>query len=469
MKFIGKKGESTRVTGYVSGPGGRIELASADCTFAVGNIPMCQISVPPEMLAKIPDEETDDKYSVIVDDGDGPSTLFTGYFSGDSGRITGQSISAGFSLIHPARDLDNTRISAPSLHPASAIDFSYVWSGAATSGGASGSGYTFAKDPSFYEKGKGKVPEQIVKALIAHLGSIQGQSASVNGANVKTESMKRGIELLNRIKFQDGELESKLEGPLSTDEDNSLNSWARSKATGSFSSMRSVWDTLTSIFSELGIYLVCDNMGDVTAMVDCSGMSSESNSLDGTYITSYDKSSAMFRNVGEVLIMSDNVRNQSISGGQGGKGGSGSFVSFPKSGAGKGATMILQVPGWLNPIAETTGRLLDVQEAYAEMAFNLEKNKFSTIKFSGPLAPLVVPGTICNVTPFSGIKARSGGSLEDFMRSYTGYCHQISHNVDVKGGTLQTTFSLKNVSITGKGSKITKHPLFSDVKPFAWK
>ncbi len=469
MKIIGKRGESTKVSGYVTGAAGRLEISAVNCTYAVGSIPMCKVFVPPEMLAKVPDEETDDIYEVVVDDGGGPSTLFTGYFSGDNGKITGNSIAAGFDLIHPARDLDNTRISAPSLHPSSAIDYTYVWSGAATSGGAAGSGYTFAKDPSFYEKGKGKVPEQVVKALIAHLGSIQGETAGVNGANVKKESMQRGIDLLGRIKFQDGKLESKLEGPLSTDEDTSLNAWARSRATGSFSGMRSVWDTLTSIFSDLGIYLVCDNTGGITTMVDCSGMSSSSNKLDGSYIVTFEKSSSMFRNVGEVLIMSDNIRNQSTGGGQGGKGGAGSFVSYPQSGPVKGATLILQVPGWLNPIAETSGDLLDVQRQYARMMYTLERNKFSTIGVSGPLAPLTVPGTICQVTPYSAIKARSGGSLEDFFRTYTGYCHQISHNVDVKGGTCQTTFSLKNVSIEGKGAKIQTHPLFSDVQPFSWK
>jgi hypothetical protein len=233
--------------------------------------------------------------------------------------------------------------------------------------------------------------------------------------------------------------------------------------------MRSVWDTLTSIFSDLGIYLVCDNTGGITTMVDCSGMSSDSNKLDGGYLTSFEKSSSMFRNVGEVLIMSDNIRNQDTSGGGGGKGGAGSFVSYPPSGASKGATLILQVPGWLNPIAETTGKVLDVQRQYARMMYTLERNKFSTISVSGPLAPLVVPGTICKVTPYSAIKARSGGSLEDFSRAYSGYCHQISHNIDIKGGTCQTTFLLKNVSIEGKGAKIHKHPLFSDVQPFSWK
>jgi hypothetical protein len=469
MKTIGKKGERCKFSAYVEGSGGRLEISAASCNFAVGSIPMCKIFVPPEMLAKVPDEETDDIYKLIVDDGNGKSTLFTGYFSGDNGKITGNSIAAGFDLIHLARDLDSTRISAPSLHPSSAIDYTYTWSGAATSGGAASSGYTFAKDPSFYKKGKGRVPEQIIKALVSHLSGIQRSSSSTNGANVRIDSMQKGIDLLNKIKFQDGKLQGKLEAPLSTDEDTSLNTWARNKAIGSFSGMRSVWDTLTSIFSDLGIYLVCDNEGDVTAMVDCSGMSTDANKLDGSFLTDFEKSSSMFRNVGEVLIISDNVRNQSTSGGGGSSGGAGAFVSYPQSGADKGATLILQIPGWLNPIAETTGDLLSVQRQYARMIYTLERNKFSTISVAGPLAPLVVPGTICNVTPYSAIKARSGGSLEDFKRTYVGYCHQISHSLDVKGGTCQTTFLLKNVSIEGKGAKIQTHPLFDDVKPFTWK
>lgn len=467
MTIIGKQGKQSKIEAYVTGAAGRIEISSVYCTFAVGSIPMCKLSVPPEMLAKIPDEETDDIYEVHVK-GDGDShVLFSGYFGGDTGKITPKSISAGFDLIHPARDLDNTRISAPSLHPSSIVDYSYVWQGAGTSGNAASSGSTFSKYPSFFEPGKGKVPEQMVKALIAHLKAISVTATSANGKNVKIETMQKGIDLLGRLTFKDGKLKSKLEGPLSSEDDNSLNAWARSRATGSFNSVRSVWDTLTSMFSELGIYLVCDNTGGIFTAVDCSGISSSANTLDGGYLTSYEKTTSMFRNVGEVQIASDTIR-AATAGGTGQAGASGSFAGYPEGG-GKGSTLVLQVPGWLNPIAETTGNLMDVQKAYAESLYHIERNKFCTINVSGPLAPLVVPGTICQIKPFSAIKARSGGSLEDFKRTYSGYCHQIAHSLDIMAGTSQTTFSLKNVSIAGKGGEISQHPLFDDVKPFTWK
>lgn len=468
MTIIGKRGQQTRITGYVTGPGGRIEMSAAHCTFAVGSIPMCKIFVPPEMLDLVPDEETDDTYEVIIQDEDGsPHTIFTGYFCGDTGSIDPKKIAAGFDLIHPARDLDNTRISAPSLHPSSIVDFSYVWQGSGTSAGAASSGNTFSKYPAFFEPGKGKVPEQMVKALMEHLKSISVTATSANGANVKTETMQKGIDLLGKLTFLDGKLDGKLEGPLSSEDDNSLNAWARSRAAGSFNSVRSVWDTLTAMFAELGIYLVCNNKGEIFTSVDCSGLSGGDNMLDGTYLTFYNKSTSMFRNVGEVQIASDNIRAET-SGGSGQQGSVGSFVGYPKGG-GRGSTLILQIPGWLNPIAETTGKLKDVQEAYAKMMYHIERNKFCTINVSGPLAPLVVPGTICSIKPYSAIKARSGGRLEDFGRTYTGYCHQVAHQVDTQGGTCQTTFSIKNVSVAGKGEEISKHPLFSDVKPFSWK
>lgn len=470
MKFIGKRGETNRISFYVRGSGGRIDVSGFKCKFAVGSIPRCELQCPPEMLSKIPDEQSNDKYELIVDDGEGEDVLFTGYASGDTSSLSGSSVSAGFGLTHIARDLDEARISAPKLHPASSVDYSYVFND--LSGSATGGAVTLGSSPRFFEKGKGKVSEQIVKSIQAHLKDLSSASKSPNGATAK-QDMQRSIDLLNSIEFLDGKFSKEVEDKISGTEITSLNSWLTSRILGSITSFGTVWDTLTGIFSELGIYLVGNNEGKVIAVADCAGMSPQGNELNGTIVTGWSKSSNFYRNVGEVVLVSDNIRSQDVSAAQGAVGG---FVTYPPSGSNQGASLAFRLPGWLNPIA-TIGDIkpsdmLAVQRQYARMIYTLERSKFSTAVVTTNIAPLAVPGTVCKVKPYSAMKARSGGGVEDFDRTYAGYCHMIEHEVSANpngGRTMRTNFYLKNVTIDGKGAQINKHPLFDDVTPFTWK
>lgn len=461
MTIIGEPGEVSRVDGYLSGAGGKLEISGFNCIYAVGSLPVCRVFLPPELLSKIPDEQTTDVYQVKVSDGKKDHTIFTGYIAGDNGRITGNKVCAGVDLVHLARDLDETRLSAPSLHPRSISDYSSVWANE-----FSAAGTEFESDPQFFTPGGGKLPEQIIKALMKHLKDLSSSAKEVAGETAKTESLQKGIDLLGKVTFLDGTIKGSIEGPLSSKGTNSINEWARQQAFGSFSSARSVWDTLTSMLCQFGIYLVCDNEGKVFTSTDCSGMKSPGNKLNGEYIATWDKNSAMYRNVGEVVIATDNVKASDFDN----KGQPGGFVSY--SNKKDGATLVLQVPGWLNPIARTNDAgdgMVEVQKQYAKMVYGLERNKFRTMSLTGPLAPLAIPGTVAEISPYSAMKAKSGGKIEDLSKTYIGYCHQVSHEIDAQSGVMETTFHFKNVSILGNGDEIDSHPIFSDVAPFTWK
>jgi hypothetical protein len=461
MTIVGKEGEPCKVKAYLTGPGGEIPISGANALFSVGSIPVCRVFIPPEFLSQIPDEQTPDLYRVKVSGEDSEYTLFTGYVAGDSGRIGDGKVSAGVDLVHPARDLDETRLSGPDLHPSSVSDYSSVWSGGFTE-----AGQAYEGKPEFFKAGGGKLPEQIVAAMKKHLTGLSSSLTEKAGGAVKKDTLQKGIDLLGKIKFLDGQIKGELEAPLASGEGHCINEWARSRVTGSFNTARSAWDTLVAVFSEFGIYLVCDNEGGIFTSVDCSGMKSSANEMGGNYISTWDKNSAMFRNIGEVLIAGDNVRLVNFSA----EGKPGGFVTY--SGGKGGATLVLQVPGWLNPIAKTNDDgdgIVEAQKLYAKMVYGLERNKFRTMCVTGPLAPLTVPGTVVQVSPFSKMKPKSGQGIEDLGRKYSAYCHQISHEIDMPGQVMRTTFQFKNVSIMGSGEEIDSHPVFGDVTPFAWK
>lgn len=473
MKLIGKQNQAVRAQGFLEGPGGRIPISGVTCVTAVGSIPICRVFIPPEFLSQIPDEQSEDLYKVKILEGEEETTLFTGYVAGDNGKLSGKSVSAGVDLVHPLRDLDEARISAPSLHPASIVDYSYT---ILPEGDFGGEGFSF-EPATFFTAGGGKLPEQIVSGLKKEMEGLQSESSADGGEAVKVETLQRGIDLLGRIKFNDGTLKESIEGPLASGDssNSSINTWVRQRCEGSFNAARSVWDTITSILSEFGIYLIGDSDGGIFTAADCAGMTMQESSpsadfvgpmpptnlLGGGYIATFDKVSAITRNISEVLLASENVRANPFND----SGTPGGFVSYMEGS--KGATMVLQMPGWLNPIVETeSDGLVKAQKDYAKAMLYLEKSKFRTISASGPLAPRAMPGTIIHVSPYSAMKAKSGGQIDDFGKTYAGYCYQVAHEIDVPGEIFQTTFFLKNVSVLGGGGQLNEHPLFSDVKPF---
>lgn len=467
MVIIGKADTVVRPTGVIRGPAGNIEIATLSCSFAVGTIPVCRVGIPPEALSKLEDSQSNQIYDVLVGDRQPEFLMFRGYLAGESGKIQGDSISAGIDLVHIARDLDQMRISAPSLHPASILDYNYTYRGDTTTGSGAEGGFIFEGE-SFFKPGGGMLSKQIVNGLIKILTTtLSERSQGVGGdGGPKIEAFAPVIQALNSIKHLNSTIKGAIEGPLSTQDNNSINTWARARAAGSFNSMRSVWDTLTTIFAEFGVHLVCDNAGNIWAMADCAGFKPSGNELLPTYIGSFDHSSALFRNIKEVNLITDQIRNESSTGG----GTAGTLVTYPPESKDVGASMAVQMPGWLNPIASTGSSVgaADAQREFAKCQYFLERNKMRTIAVTGPLAPRVVPGTVARIVPYSAIKPFSGQKLEPLTRTYVGYCYQVNHFIDVASHVMQTTFYFRNVSNEADKEVLTTHPIFSDVTPHVW-
>lgn len=483
MKIIGKPGDVIAPQGWLEGPFGkggdatRIQINSIQTSFAVGTIPTCRVSVPIEALDQLPQGQTNDVCKVMVSDGTDDHVLFTGYCSGPRGRISGNSVSAGMSLIHIARDLDQCRLSAPGIHPASVDDFNYVIASRKASREGLGSGRFFVEND--------VMPKEIIENLIKELNNIEQISfqnvGNIPGVALKDVSFAPAIELLKKIKVLNGQIKGEIFEPLTSNiagqNDQCINAWVHSKVKGGLQTTMSLWDVLASIFTAFGLQIICDNLGGVSIAADTAGFTApDANLLGASYITAFDWNSLFTRDIYEVNLIANNVASSAV-GGPPTEGAT--LYTYPDKEARKGATgeapvggsLTLLLPGWLEPITIVRDEK-ELQKAFrslAQMFFYLERSKLRTISISGPLAPNVVPGTNAIFEPFSKVAAKSGQPITITKTQYTGYCYKVDHVFDGSSNTLQTNFSFRNISSTESKETVASHPIFSDVKPFVWK
>ena len=507
MTIIGKPDGKVTPTGYLKGPAGNIPIDSFAASLTVGNIPVARVGIPPEYLSQLPDDADTKTYDVMVGDGTAePVLIFRGYVCGPSGRLTPTDIRAGVDLIHVARDLDQMRLSAPNLHPQSCNDWSYQRSGSARVAGASGQ-FELGSAQFFSASAGTPLATQVIKELIRFMQ--EELTVTVDRGNsayaVKSADLQPAITLLQSIKtVGGGTVRASLATLLANPDQNSINGHLVNVLNDSFQGQRSIWDALTAAFADFGLYLLCDNAGNVFVVPDLANFQPpQGNLLDGTYIVTRDQASSFYRRVGEVMLISQGVRPD-----PGADGGTETYActiaSYPPPATGPsqapstGATLSLLFPGWLAPIgfvvdpaslkaeppnpsnpgnpkgtpADTGSQraaCYQAQVAYAQMLFNQESDKKRTFSVTGPLAPLAVPGTTVRIQPFSNVVAKtSGQDISGLNSEYWCYLYQVQHNVECSGRspTLTTTFNFRNVSESDEGLGLTNHPIYSDVAPF---
>ena len=503
MYILGTPDGVARPNGFLQGPKGQIPITSFDATFSVGSIPTARIGVIPEFLDQISEEQGDQLFTVRVRDGDKGKyyTLFKGYMSGDCGRRNEREFSSGINLIHPARDLDQMRLSAPSLHPDSADDWSYQRQNA---NNAAGGGAIGLSDVFFSESKPLPLPKQIIDGVLKFL-SHTSLSVARGAYGFKSESYEPAQKLLKGITCLNGKIRPEIGSVLGQNNNlSSINAMLRQMVTNSFSARRSLWDMMSAICSEFGLTLICDNAGHVFITVDSANFTPpKENVLDGDYICSYDYESRFRRQFKEVMVISNFATCLDIAGTTSFT--SGTIAVWPPIDKRKpnetGATLSLQMPSWLTPISYQISpdalrqeppspsdpekkpapptsesqriEIAKVQQAYAHMLYDLERDKLRTFSVAGPLAPTVVPGTNAYVSPYSAVHAKGlkgGGELKNNSVTYSAYCYSVSHHVDcqARASTMSTVFQFRNFSRVEEGLNIDEHPIFSDVKPFAW-
>ena len=478
MISIGSANGLTKVTAYLKGleDNTPIPITSFNCSYSIGSIPTCSLGVPIEFISKLPKRADDKTYEVIVESNGNEYVLFTGYVAGPSGTVSGRSAEAGVNLVHPARDLDATRTSNPDLLTSGVNDWDFSLS---SSGDGNANEYYFYDD----DTSDIPLPKQIINGMINTLKESSGSSLSIETESINYD---KSIDLLNKIKVLNGTLNEETGGIFKE----TINQFVEKEFNGSVNSQTSLWNTLNSVMSQFGFQLICNHKGEVLITADLANfIPPDINYFYSNQIWSLNQSSFFVRNVSQVNLLLNNQNTNTNTDNQ-------ILVSYPKEPPADqsfSGSMIIILPEWLERLntpnevgpdsepaspsypppelptpkdtEEKTFSEKDSQEKYAKSIYYLEKNKWSTISFSGPLLPKAVPGTTVWVQPYSSVKAMSGDEIGDGSL-FSGHLVEVSHSLSASGMSVQTSLVLKNVSRSDEDANIKEHFLFSDVTAF---
>jgi len=472
MISIGSANELTKVTAYLEGDE-KIPITSFSCSYSIGSIPTCSIGVPAEFISKLPKRADENSYKVIVESNSNKYTLFTGYVAGPSGTVSGRSIEAGINLVHLARDLDATRTSNPNLLTSGVNDWNFFLS---RSGDGEGEYYYFFND----DASDVPLPKQIINGMIKTLEESSNYSSRID----KFIDYEKSIKLLGKIKVLNGTLDKETGGIFK----NTINKFVEKEFNGSVDSQTSLWNTLNSVMSQFGFQLICNYKGEVLITTDVANfIPPDKNYFYSDRIWSLNQSSFFVRNVSQVNLLLNNqnsgAENEILV----------SYPPDPTADQAFSGSMIIILPEWLEDLnipnevgpesvpaspcyppgelpkpkdtVDQANSKKNSQEKYAKSIYYSEKNKWSTISFSGPLLPNAVPGTTVWVQPYSSVKAMSGVEMGDGSL-FSGHLVEVSHSLSASGMSVQTSLVLKNVSRSDEDANIKEHFLFSDVTPF---
>lgn len=485
MVIIGSAGNLVIPSGSLvpKGGGSGIPITSFSGSFVVGSIPTCRVGIPIEFIGDIPDDATTKLYQVKVGSAGKEYAIFTGYISGRAGRITGRSIEAGVSLVHPARDMDTMRLLAPGMHSHGKMDYSYTTK-------PSGDGSKPGRVNNWYFKpGGGLLPKQIIDGIIKTLtyrNTITTSNKNGLGGSSKTINYARTIALLKSIKCLNGTLIN-IPGRIA----HSINIAVNNEVEGSFRTQSSLWNSIVNTLGQFGLYVICDHNGDTLVSADLTNFEPPAkNFFYSNQIYSMDQSSSFGRNIKEVRLLNQDHRSPETT----------SLLatySYPDPPTDPdGGTVVINLPPWLSPLNDSgltrpgagppepssptnpspkpsgsasmpsdATEISAIYKAFAKATYNNERDKWKSMTFSGPLLPNVTPGTTVWVQPYSGAIALSKKEIRDGSL-FSGYVSSVMHRIDVGSKSMSTTLTLRNVSNVTSNLNITSHPLFSDAKAF---
>ena len=493
FKIIGKANGVARPHGWLDVNGDQVPIISATTESILGGAPpLCSINLPAEYIQDLMSTADDTLYRVYVADGSsgGGALIFTGYLGGQTMLKSAQSYGTGITLIHQARDLDQTRLVAPDIACGGYAD-NRVLRYAGVSGGTNMGLALF--NQIFYSPGQGPLASQIIQGLISLLQKFSGSAYADIGSKKTPIAFEKCIKLLQSITVLNGTISSEIDTVLK--ENNGINHFLHDRFLQGFNSMSSIWDILTMVLSNFGLYMICAYNGTVYVTADLTNLTPpDANTLDSSIITDYSFSSTIVRNIKNVTIVSylgcpadDGTNNIAPS----------TIVEYPpsESQSSQGATLLQRLPAWLEPMGMAVNQVdpsgaalpptpsdpepqaanpstsmsgVDLRAAnlqYAQMVYNYEINKMRTATVSFPLAPTLVPGTTVTVTPFSTVRAKSG-PLPSNNLSFTACFYGLRHEISAQTKTCRTTLLLRNVSSTDENLNVETNPVYSDAKPF---
>ena len=472
MNYAVQPGKVSKPTVTVSGDsGGDIDITAVTAVLEVGKIPVATIAAPPEYSEGLLGHQTNQRFRISV----AGKPVFTGYISGPSGRCTGESINYSNGLVHLSRDLDQSRMWCPGIHPMSMDDWQCYFVPGFSNDVAILD--VIGRDFDCKKELMGEVI-RVVKAMLETTLVVKQASLYGDLTGIQADAATV-IPLLSRFYApQRNLMHSSISSNVAIDL--SIGQFMAAQMTQSRNSNRSVWDTMQLMFSHLGMTTVCDASGNVMVVPIYTGCAPPSgNFIDDDWILGYDYNSVYHRNVGNVLLLSH--ASQDFGGGLPGSvdGPVKSLISrsamYPPKKDTKSpgsGTLVLPVPRWLTPQlggqeAVDVGVPQGLLDLYAKSIFFEYRNSGRAVKLITPFCPGATPGTCISFQPSTKMKPFSGKKTDQGPKS--GYLWKVIHVADVESKTFQTEWYIESIYLQSEfGSLLSSPPSFDkSCTPFA--
>ena len=450
MNFIGKANSVHTPIVRLNG----VPVTSVSAHSEAGGIPTCQVGVKPEDLEQF---TSPDQTGEVTVDG---QTLFFGYIVGVGYSNMNGNLTPSVSLIHVARDLDETTTLIPGIMPGSTSDVGSLLFVKDSSVASYHSGlYKFQMN---WEKDFGAA---ICEGMINLIQQIVAPDPngylppSVAGDKNKAIAMLTkigGWSKIGKFAFTNGGIKSNARIALA--------GCVERAGTSS-----SIWDTLSGMLAAFDCGLVCKPQGEVTIMPNFAGIAAKEITIPTGVIQKVDKSSLMVRSPKECLVMAQispgnsmrTYSNQTKTA---------KIGQYSSSLPGARGAMLLSCPGWLNGVnradMEPGGPETSAINAYAASQVWAYANRQKTFNIVTPVCIGAFPGVCATFAPFAGLKGFDGGQIPGLSHEIDGYCKSIDHVLS--GGTFCTIFRFECALEKNFYTKQPYHQFFPNAEMAKW-
>lgn len=467
----GRSGTVIRPKAFATAGGTSVAVSSLRVMYSVGMIARAEIGMPVEDLWKVTSAGPDSPARINAMG----SEIFSGYVDAPSIQMSGESLHASCSLVHAARDLDEASMFGPGAHPASTEDFTVLTAFASGRSDRASSESVLSRRDLRFDVTKNVAQEILdyISSLLDHLAtSSKRRSVPKNlehAMRTLSEQAPRVVNAIARTKV-DGDCSipaGGMAGPLS----DAASAFARNTALGAMRSGSSTWAVMAALMSSFGLTILCLPDGKCMVAPDYSGCRPPGgNEIRPGSVSKFFLNASSSRPPSAVVAVgygpasagrSDPVSHAPVA----------SFApkTRPSSTSGIYTTGL---PSWMVPASRTQlgsppPPIPDILgDNWAKQIYYQIANVNRSMTVTMPFSPDMSPGTTYRVFPSSSAKFFSGGGT-GLQKSYSGYCHSVTHSMTEGSNDVSTTAVFRNIFEDSEdGAMLDGSPMFSDQKPF---
>jgi hypothetical protein len=449
MKLLGHKDSVEKAEIKANG----VSVGSLIAESAIGEIPTCSFTIPPELASEFNEGGMEVDVEVIKSKS-ATGTIFKGKVAGVGFSNMFGALSCRVDLVHKlASDLDASSTLFPGNFPGSAFDKRAFINSRTTSSSADNK----TDSTVIGYRPNGDFAKDVIKCITDYI--INAAPRSSTGLD-KPRGGNEIISNLSKIESATGALifEDIIFNAISQ----FINQQLKSSTVST-----TFWNSMSVLFGVFDLTMVCRGDGGVIVVPNFSGIRAGKNEIPKEWITSFDQSSRYERSPESVVVLvSDTPPNE-----QDGKiitpeVGMATISGAPKGAAGRYA---VEAPPFLRMVIGSTIPIdtrKELMNKYAELVGIREIAKMKQASVVCPLILGVFPGVSARFSHTSLIKTFNGGKTSTFSKDFEGYCWKVQHQVSTEG-VPKTLFSFSSVS-DGSFKKPDSHPFWAGATEPEW-